>query len=546
LHNKKDLSKEEIIKRYKHGDAKEQEFLFSNGYTWNIPETDIINGMLEREDAEYMKRIQKLYKFLPIPAFHLKGTQEGEFNDFEYHFFSLKAGHVRELELTQGVPYGGIDKGIEKLQFLKRLDLTVSHKGGTIFQGDFSLPSLEYLSFEYQAPNNFPDLLNRFPSLKELHIKGKHNALVKIDLNHSFLGSKNIERLYLYFVDLERFDDTITTLGHLNSLKIYRSTLKAFSNKTFEKLKSLETLVLENNQNFSLTYAIKNDLKKHIRNFSYSIPITNLKVQDLKNRDYGKNVVRIDSQTMEKGGFQIEEIIALYGTKLSAGILRQGYWKDEGLGIIRIDARIRENVGLNIGDFLTIFKVEVQPAQYISLISLDYFIIRNPSLEKFIKQKLINHPISMEDIIWIPFGISKPIRFKVIDMDPNYRGICVIRQSTNIVISLPKKNIKLYEEGYLFEGRSKFGLTKKEWGNISLIDNKLVFFIKKEQQVEIQLNLIKNVEQYKSLVYFTLKDGNIWSFLCSPLKYNLSLREVIECRRRAASLKWVISYILKD
>ena len=428
-----DISKEEVISRYKYGDLKEQEFLFSKGYTWDIPEDDIINVMLEPVDAEYMKRLQKMYKFLLIPTFHPKGREEGEYNDIEHHFFSLKSGHVRELELTQGGPYGGIDKGIENLLYLKRLDLTIYHKGGAIFQGDFTLPSLEYLSFDYQAPNDFPDILNRFPNLKKLQIKGKHDALVKIDLNHSFLNSKKLEQITLVFVDLEELDDTITALEHLKSLKIYYSTLKTVSSKTLEKLISLETLVLDSNPTLFLAGDVRTLLSKEVKNFKYGGKVIELKVNDAKRRDYGRIFVRIDRQTMERLKIQTGEIIALFGKKLTAGIAWPCYWKDKGLGIIRIDPRMRENTGVAIGDSLNIFKVKTQPAQSIVLAPSNINIKSNQKFEMFVKRKLNNYPVTLGDYIYISIGISREIIFKVVSLKPS--GICTINHKTNLNIS---------------------------------------------------------------------------------------------------------------
>jgi len=105
--------------------------------------------------------------------------------------------------------------------------------------------------------------------------------------------------------------------------------------------------------------------------------------------------------------------------------------------------------------------------------------------------------------------------------------------------------MSLYEEGYIWEGRSKFMYTKEDWGNISHIDDTLVFFGSHGHQVKIPLNDIKELEQRKALIHFTLNDGKVWTLLCSPRKYNLGLSEVMACRKKSQNMASVLNYIRK-
>ena len=105
--------------------------------------------------------------------------------------------------------------------------------------------------------------------------------------------------------------------------------------------------------------------------------------------------------------------------------------------------------------------------------------------------------------------------------------------------------MSLYEEGFMWEGRSKFRWTREDWGNISLIDDALVFFGSHERQVKIPLNDIKELEQRKALIHFNLNDGKVWTFLCSPRKNNPSLSEVMTMRKKSQNMASLLNYVRK-
>ncbi|TXT56238.1 MAG: Cell division cycle protein 48 [Promethearchaeota archaeon] len=159
----------------------------------------------------------------------------------------------------------------------------------------------------------------------------------------------------------------------------------------------------------------------------------NLRVQKAKKRDIGRNIIRIDPQTMEELNIQTGDVIALTGKKQSAGIAWPSYPQDNGLGIVRIDSRLRKNTGTSIDDTVQIEKVEATEAQNVVLAPTSVKIRSNPRFETFVKRKLNNYPITLDDIILISIGISREITFKVISMRP--KGICIIKQDTTLNIS---------------------------------------------------------------------------------------------------------------
>jgi len=158
-----------------------------------------------------------------------------------------------------------------------------------------------------------------------------------------------------------------------------------------------------------------------------------LRVQEAKKRDIGRNIARIDQETMEKLDIKTGDIIALVGKKESAGIAWPSYPQDSGLGIIRIDSRLKKNIGTSIDDTIQIRKVKTHSAQNIVLAPISFKYKSNPRFETFVKRKLNNYPIAIEDFIFISIGISREITFKVISMRPS--GICTIKPETVLHIS---------------------------------------------------------------------------------------------------------------
>lgn len=172
-----------------------------------------------------------------------------------------------------------------------------------------------------------------------------------------------------------------------------------------------------------------------------------LRVQKAKKRDIGRNIIRIDQQIMEKLSIQTGEVIAVIGKKESAGIAWPSYPVDNGLGIVRIDSRLRKNTSSSIDDTVEIRKVNALVAQNLILAPISVKIKTNPRFESFVKRKLNNYPVTLDDIIFISIGISREISFKVISLRP--KGICVIKQETALHISEQITEEEEKDAGYI-------------------------------------------------------------------------------------------------
>ncbi len=161
--------------------------------------------------------------------------------------------------------------------------------------------------------------------------------------------------------------------------------------------------------------------------------VRTLRVQKAKKRDSGRNIARVDQEVMEALDVKTGDIIALVGKKESAGIAWPSYPQDTGLGVIRIDARLRKNTETGIDDAIRIMKVDVRYAQSIAVAPVSVKIKSNPRFETFVKRKLHNYPVTIDDYLYISIGISKEIQFRVIKMTPS--GVCIIKPETVLHIS---------------------------------------------------------------------------------------------------------------
>ncbi|MFW9826417.1 MAG: CDC48 family AAA ATPase [Candidatus Thorarchaeota archaeon] len=187
-------------------------------------------------------------------------------------------------------------------------------------------------------------------------------------------------------------------------------------------------------------------------------PSVTLRVQKAKKRDIGRNIVRIDPKTMEKLKIQTGDVISVFGKKQSAGIAWPSYPQDNGLGIVRIDSRIQKNTGTRIDDTIEIRKINAEIAQNVVLAPSNFPIKNNPRFESFVKRKLNNYPVTIDDFIFISIGISREITFKVINVRP--QGICIIKQET--ILNLSDRITEEVERGLTYITYEDVGGLDKE------------------------------------------------------------------------------------
>ncbi len=209
-----------------------------------------------------------------------------------------------------------------------------------------------------------------------------------------------------------------------------------------------------------------------------------LDVKNAKKRDIGRNIIRIDQKIMEKLNIQTGDVIELIGKKNSAGIAWPSFPQDNGRGIVRIDSRLQKNTGTNVNDKIEIRKIRAVPAQKIVLAPCSVKISNNPRFESFVKRKLNNYPITVDDYIFTSIGIKRELTFKVIKLEPN--RVCIIKQETKLKID--ENLVEDYGIGKILITFDDIGGLEREINEVRKI---------------IELSLIKklNIEMPKGILF---------------------------------------------
>jgi hypothetical protein len=173
-------------------------------------------------------------------------------------------------------------------------------------------------------------------------------------------------------------------------------------------------------------------LRKEILEMGSEEKVT-LKVGEAKQQqDAGRNIARIDSETMKKIGITIGDVVEIVGKKVTAAKAWPAYPEDQDLGLIRIDGFIRKNCGVALNDFVSLRKAEVKPARYIRLAPMDIRISVDNDLVNSVRDNLMDRPCVRGDTQIIQIQGHYAIPFKVIETLP--RGIIKILETTEIEI----------------------------------------------------------------------------------------------------------------
>jgi len=144
--------------------------------------------------------------------------------------------------------------------------------------------------------------------------------------------------------------------------------------------------------------------------------------------DVGRGIIRIDNETRESLGLTSGDVVKIDGKNETVGVVWQCYPQDEGLKIIRMDGLIRQNAGVGIGDYVSIEKVELKPAEKITL-APSQAVRFSPGFESYVQKRLIGRPVNKGDRMLVGvFGTS--LVMMVTRTAP--KGFVQITQETNI------------------------------------------------------------------------------------------------------------------
>jgi transitional endoplasmic reticulum ATPase len=162
-----------------------------------------------------------------------------------------------------------------------------------------------------------------------------------------------------------------------------------------------------------------------------------LKVSEAVQEDVAKGRVRVDAATRLDLHLTVGDVVEIIGKKSTAAIVWRAHPDDEGKGLIRMDGLIRDNAGVGIGDKVRIRKVEVNPANRITLapvIEEGQKLQFGSGIEGVVKRGLFKRPVTKGDTVIVP-GIAligRALPFIVVEINP--AGIVQITEGTEVNI----------------------------------------------------------------------------------------------------------------
>ncbi len=155
-----------------------------------------------------------------------------------------------------------------------------------------------------------------------------------------------------------------------------------------------------------------------------------LKVAEAMQIDYGKRVIRLDSNARKVLGLTTGDVIQITGKKTTAALVLPSHPQDEGLNIIRMDGILRQNTNVALGDRVKIKKAEIRTAKKIVL-APNQNSRYAPGFDAYVKKNLIGKPLSKGDILSVNvFGTSFP--FVVAQTVPS--GLLLVAPETELVL----------------------------------------------------------------------------------------------------------------
>ncbi len=259
--------KEEIARRYKHGNYVVQAYLFEEGYLSYLTSAEIFSGILSVEDGSFMEKVKYKSKrsYSPIPWFDLIRDIERS----DRLFISVENGKIWELELEIDERLNQVPKEIENLTSLDRLTIYIRSFSNNIFREKFKAESVKNLIISCDVSGiTIPDLIFYFPNLENLRIFGYFGEPV-VEFEESFKKLISLKTIFLDHVILAKLPDTITNLKKLTKLTLKNTSLQVLPLPLIENLESLKKLYLAANKELKMSEKKIKELKKKITYFTY-------------------------------------------------------------------------------------------------------------------------------------------------------------------------------------------------------------------------------------------------------------------------------------
>ncbi|MEM4254812.1 MAG: CDC48 family AAA ATPase [Candidatus Norongarragalinales archaeon] len=155
-----------------------------------------------------------------------------------------------------------------------------------------------------------------------------------------------------------------------------------------------------------------------------------LKVAEAMQIDYGKRIVRIDSNARRILALTTGDVVLIKGRKTTAATVLPAHPQDENLNIVRMDGILRQNASVGLGDRVKISKAEIKAAKKIILAPNQHSRYA-PGFNEYVKRNLVGKPLAKGDTLLISvMGSSFP--FAVAQTLPT--GLVQVSEETEVIL----------------------------------------------------------------------------------------------------------------
>lgn len=161
-----------------------------------------------------------------------------------------------------------------------------------------------------------------------------------------------------------------------------------------------------------------------------------LKVAAAMPKDQGRGIVRLNSDVRQHLDIRSGDYVLLKGNKETVAVCWPSLKEDEVLDMVRMDGLIRNNAGVRLGELVEISKTNVPEANRVVL-APSQPVRFQPGFENYIKQQILNKPITRGDIILIA-SIGQGLQFTATTISPA-KHVRVTPSTTVEVLTKPTK-----------------------------------------------------------------------------------------------------------
>jgi transitional endoplasmic reticulum ATPase len=144
--------------------------------------------------------------------------------------------------------------------------------------------------------------------------------------------------------------------------------------------------------------------------------IVRLKVAAAMPKDQGRGIVRLNSDIRNHLEIRSGDYVLLNGAKETVAVAWPSLKEDEVLDMVRMDGLIRSNAGARLGEMVEVSKTTVPEATRV-VIAPSQPVRFQPGFENYVKQQLINKPITRGDTILIS-SIGQGLQFTATNVSP--------------------------------------------------------------------------------------------------------------------------------